>query len=108
VGAEAAVKAITDGRQAAQLAGGGGVDEEVADGLEVPGRGPGDRGLTGAGEGVAGRTPGAWAALPGEAAACFQPGGDVGAGTATAEMVAAGSLIRMVRPGCSDSVASTM
>ena len=67
-----------DSGEAAQLAPGEDVDEEVADGLEVPGRDRGYLGVTGAGEGGAGRAPGAWAALPGEVAACFQAGGDVG------------------------------
>jgi hypothetical protein len=48
---EAVVDAITDGGKAAQFAGGEGVDEVVADGLAVPGRGPDDLGVTGAGAG---------------------------------------------------------
>src|SRR5215471_14245319 len=43
--------------QAARLARGEGVDEEVADGLEVPGRGRGYLGVTGTGAGGVGRAP---------------------------------------------------
>jgi hypothetical protein len=64
-GAEAVVDAVADAREAVQLMGGEGVEDEVADGLEVPGRGRGYLGLTGAGEGGVARVPGAWAALPG-------------------------------------------
>ena len=46
-----------DSGEAAQLAPGEDVDEEVADGLEVPGRDRDYLGVTGAGEGGAGRAP---------------------------------------------------